>query len=48
MWLAPADEVNNLDSVVVVEHSTAPFATTHYGTIKFDRDSRRGKIKLVD
>ncbi|HEY6660314.1 MAG TPA: hypothetical protein VI031_04195 [Pyrinomonadaceae bacterium] len=40
--------MNNLDPIVVLEHSTAPVATTHDGAIEFDRDPHRRKIKLVD
>jgi hypothetical protein len=38
--------VDNLDTIVVMEHSTAPITTTHDRTIEFDRDARGGKIKL--
>jgi len=46
--LTSADEVNNLDSIAVLEDTSAPLTTTHYLAIKFDRDSRGRKIKLVD
>jgi hypothetical protein len=42
------DEVNNLDPVLFVKHSTAPLAATHYFAIEFDCDSRSGQIKLGD
>ena len=48
LWLTSADEVDNLDPIVVMENSTAPLAATHDRTIEFDRDSRSGKIKLGD
>ncbi|HET6853815.1 MAG TPA: hypothetical protein VFH46_16045 [Pyrinomonadaceae bacterium] len=46
--VASADEVNNLDSIVLLENSTAPRAATHHLAIKFNRDPRGRKLKLVD
>jgi len=48
LLLPSADEVDNLDSIVVMDNSTAPLATTHDGAIEFDSNSRGGKIKLGD
>jgi hypothetical protein len=48
LFVATANEVNNLDSIILLENSIAPFAATHYLPINFDRNSRRGKLKLLD
>lgn len=43
-----ADEVHNLDSILIVEHRSTPVAATHDFTIQFDRNSRGRQIKLAD
>ena len=42
------NEVDNLDSIVVVKLGGAPVTTAHDGAIHLDRDSSFGKIELCD
>jgi hypothetical protein len=43
-----ANEVNNLDLVVIMKNGTAPIAATHDNAIEFDRNSRGWKIKVCN
>ena len=40
--------MNNLDAVVVVQHSVTPITTTHNFAIEFHRNARGRQVKLGD
>jgi len=49
LWLTTAaDEVNNLNPIIVVQHRCTPIATTHHFPVEFDRNSSGRQIELGD
>jgi hypothetical protein len=48
LWLTTADEVHNLNSIVITQHRHCPLASTHHFAIDFDRNAGGRQIKLAD